>query len=37
MGGKEASKKRRGIGEDEKQPEMARLAFRGRYFNLVYW
>ena len=34
-GGKEASKRRREIGEDERQPVMARLAARWRSFNLV--
>ena len=34
-GGKEASERRRGIGEDERQPVMARLAARWRRFNLV--
>ena len=34
-GGKEASVSSRGIGEDEKQPVMARLAARWRRFNLV--
>ena len=34
-GGKEASEKRRGIGEDERQPRMARLAARRRRSNLV--
>ena len=33
--GKEASEKRRGIGEDERQPVMARLAARWRRSNLV--
>ena len=34
-GGKEASGKRRRIGEDDRQPVMARLAARWRRFNLV--
>ena len=34
-GGKEASERRSGIGEDERQPVMARLAARWRRFNLV--
>ena len=34
-GGKEASESSRGIGEDEKQPVMARLAARWRRSNLV--
>ena len=34
-GGREASERRRGIGEDEKQPVMARLAARWRRSNLV--
>ena len=34
-GGREASKKRSGIGEDERQPIMARLAVRWRRSNLV--
>ena len=34
-GGKEASKRRSGIGEDERQPVMARLAARWRRSNLV--
>ena len=34
-GGKEASERRRGTGEDERQPVMARLAARWRRFNLV--
>ena len=34
-GGREASERRRGIGEDESQPEMARLAARWRRSNLV--
>ena len=33
--GKEASERIRGIGEDERQPVMARLAARWRRFNLV--
>ena len=33
--GREASERRRGIGEDERQPVMARLATRWRRFNLV--
>ena len=33
--GKEASDRRRGIGEDERQPLMARLAARWRRSNLV--
>ena len=36
-GGKEASKRSSGIGEDEGQPVMARLAARWRRFNLVIW
>ena len=35
MGGREASKRRRGIGEDERQPVMARLVARCRRSNLV--
>ena len=35
MGGKEASERRSGIGEDERQPVMARLAARCRRSNLV--
>ena len=35
MGGKEALKKRNGIGQDERQPVMARLAARWRRSNLV--
>ena len=35
MGGKEASEKKGGIGEDDRQPEMARLAARWRRFKLV--
>ena len=34
-GGKEASERRRGIGEDERQPVMAQLAARWRRSNLV--
>ena len=34
-GGKEASERSRGIGEDERQPVMARLAARWRRSNLV--
>ena len=34
-GGKEASERSRGIGEDERQPMMARLAARWRRSNLV--
>ena len=34
-GGKEASERRRGIGEDERPPVMARLAARRRRTNLV--
>ena len=34
-GGKEASEKRSEIGEDERQPVMARLAARWRRSNLV--
>ena len=34
-GGKEASDRRSGIGEDERQPVMARLAARWRRSNLV--
>ena len=34
-GGKEASERRIGIGKDERQPEMARLAGRWRRSNLV--
>ena len=34
-GGREASEKRSGIGEDERQPSMARLAARWRRSNLV--
>ena len=34
-GGKEASKRRRGMWEDERRPVMARLADRWRHFNLV--
>ena len=34
-GGREASVSSRGIGEDERQPMMARLAARSRRFNLV--
>ena len=34
-GGKEASERRTGIGEDERQPVMARLAARWRRSNLV--
>ena len=35
MGGREASETRSGIGDDEKQPEMVRLAARWRRSNLV--
>ena len=35
QGGKEASERRRGTGEDERQPGMARLAARWRRSNLV--
>ena len=34
-GSKEASVSSKGIGEDERQPEMARLAARWRRSNLV--
>ena len=34
-GGREASEKRTGMGEDERQPVMARLAARWRRSNLV--
>ena len=34
-GGREASERRSGIGEDERQPVMARLAARWRRSNLV--
>ena len=34
-GGKEASERRSGIGENERQPVMARLAARWRRSNLV--
>ena len=34
-GSKEASERRSGVGEDERQPEMARLAARWRRSNLV--
>ena len=34
-GGREASERRRGIGDDERQPVMVRLAARWRRFNLV--
>ena len=34
-GGKEASERRSGIGEDKRQPVMARLAARWRRSNLV--
>ena len=34
-GGRETSQRRSGIGEDETQPVMARLAARWRRFNLV--
>ena len=34
-GGREASVSSRGIGEDERQPVMARLAVRWRRSNLV--
>ena len=33
--GREASERRSGIGEDERQPKMARLAARLRCSNLV--
>ena len=33
-GGREASEKKSGIGRDERQPVMARLAARWRRFNL---
>ena len=35
MGGRKASERRRGIGEDERQPVMAQLATRWRHSNLV--
>ena len=35
MGGRETSERRSGIGEDERQPVMARLAARWRRSNLV--
>ena len=35
MGGKEALERRRRIGEDERQPVMARLAARWRCSNFV--
>ena len=35
MGGKEASERRSGIGEDERRPVMARPAARWRRSNLV--
>ena len=34
-GGREASERRRGIAEDERQPVMVRLAARWRRSNLV--
>ena len=34
-GGKEASERRREIGEDERQPVVARLAARWRRYNVV--
>ena len=34
-GGREASERRRGIGDDERQPVMARLAARWKHSNLV--
>ena len=34
-GSKEASERRSGIGEDERQPVMARLAARWRHSHLV--
>ena len=34
-GGRDASERRSGIGEDERQPEMSRLAARWRHSNLV--
>ena len=34
-GGGEVSERRRGTGEDERQPEIARLAAWRRRFNLV--
>ena len=34
-GGREASERRSGIGEDERQPVMVRLAVRWRRSNLV--
>ena len=34
-GGKEASERRRGIGEDERQPVMAQLGAWWRHSNLV--
>ena len=34
-GDREASKRRSGMGEDERQPEMARLVTRWRRSNLV--
>ena len=34
-GGREATEKSRGVGEDERQPVMTRLAARWRRFNLV--
>ena len=34
-GGREASERRSGIGEDERKPVMAQLAARWRYSNLV--
>ena len=34
-GGKQASERRSGIGKDERQPVMARLAARWRRSNLV--
>ena len=35
MEGKEASERRRGIGEDERQPVMVRLAARWKRSNVV--
>ena len=34
-GGRDASERRSGIGEDERQPEMAQLAARSKRCNLV--
>ena len=34
-GGREASERSRGIGEDERQPVMVRLAARWKHSNLV--